>query len=242
MVTDNTEFRKRVDLWLNEAIERHYQTTPSARHLMSSENVNPEYYKRFTVEIILRLRMKRWIDALTIHYFCKHDPASAKKWSNYTEDEMLHDGMFVRDLKRLGMTREEIYDTEPFFATKLLQGYFYYGLEHEGRPLASLSSSYFIEYMSDLTQKSWLKNVGKSLGEDATKGSMAHVDHDEDEDHIDFVWHVLSTFIKTEEDERQVMQHLEAVYRLFVMFFEELHEYVESLGSETNVETLVAAE
>ena len=170
--------------------------------------------------------MKRVIDGLTITYFTKTDPFLAAKWCDYAQDEMLHDAMFFADLKRLGMTKEEVYQTEPMFATKLLQGYFYYGLEHEGRPLASLCSSYFIEYASDRTQGEWLQNVARSLGKEATKGSHAHVAHDEEDDHSDFVWDVLSSFVETEEDIVLMENHIRNVHRLFVMFFHELHAEV----------------
>jgi hypothetical protein len=220
------ELRARVHELLDGMIEQFYQKIPSATHLKSAERVDQEYYKRFTTEIILRLRMKRVIDGLTIHYFTKHDPRLAKKWCQYTEDEMLHDSMFLADLERLGATREQVYGTEPFLATKLLQGYFYYGLEHEGRPLASLSSSYFIEYTSSRTQGKWLDNVEKSLGKEAVKGSRAHVDHDDDDDHVDFVWDVLTSFVKTKADEEKIVSHLKNVYHLFMMFFIELHNTV----------------
>jgi hypothetical protein len=218
--------RPRIDALLDGMIEQFYTKIPYARHLGSAETVNVEYYKRFTVEIILRLRLKRVIDGLTIHYFTKTNPKLAKKWCQYTEDEMLHDGLFLADLERLGMTRQQVYETEPLFATKLLQGYFYYGLEHEGVPLASLSSSYFIEYTSARTQEKWLSNVERSVGTAAVKGSLAHVTHDDDDKHIDFVWEVLSTFIKTEDDVERIMNHLRGVYHLFMMFFVELHNQV----------------
>jgi hypothetical protein len=222
----HAELRARIDRMIDNLIGEFYERIPSANHLRSAERINEEYYKRYTVEIILRLRMKRTIDALAIHYFTKRDPRLAKKWCQYAEDEMLHDAMFFADLERLGMTREEVYKTEPFLATKLLQGYFYYGLEHEGAPLANISSSYFIEYISDRTQRKWLANVEKSLGKDAVKGSRAHTEHDEEDDHLSFVWDVLSSFIKTKADEEKIVDHIKNVYHLFMMFFIELHNAV----------------
>lgn len=219
----HVEFRARVDAMLDEMIERFYREIPHATHLVSAEKVDAGYYKRFTVEIILRLRMKRTIDALTIHYFTKHNPKLAKDWAHYTEDEMLHDVLFLKDLERMGMTRDSVYGTEPLLATKLLQGYFYYGLEHEGVPLASLSSSYFIEYTSGRTQAKWLENIERSLGKDAVKGSRAHVSHDDEDDHVSFVWNVLSSFIKSPKDEENIISHITNVYHLFMMFFVELY-------------------
>lgn len=220
----HTELRAKVDKQIQHYISRFYEEVPHARHMMSDKDINMEYYKRNLIEIILRLRMKRTIDGLTITYFTKHDPVLAKKWCNYTEDEMLHDRMFASDLEKVGVSHDEIYSTEPLNSTKMLQGYFYYGLEHEGRPLASLCSSYFIEITSQLTQPKWLDHLETVLGKDKIKGQRAHVNHDADDDHVDFVWDVLSSFMKTEKDEKQLFTHLDNIYKLFCMYFTELYE------------------
>jgi len=216
-------FKQQVDKLLRHFVEEFYQVVPGADHLLREKDINLDYYRRNLIEIILRLRMKRTIDALTIHYFTKHDPRLAKKWAHYTDDEMLHDSMFASDLEKVGVTKDQIYSTDPTFSTKLLQGYFYYGLEHEGRPLASLSSSYFIETVSLLTQPAWISNVGEKLGSQAVRGQQAHVDHDTEDDHTSFVWNVLMTFVETPEDERRILGHLTNVYRLFCAFYTELY-------------------
>lgn len=239
----NQDFKTRLDAYLEGLIQRFYKEVPYAAHLRQGSKINVEYYKRHVVEIILRLRMKRSIDALTIHYFTKHDPALAKKWCEYTEDEMLHDAMFIKDLERLGMSRDEVYAHDPLFSTKILQGYFYYGLEHEGKPLASLVSSYFIEYTSIRTQPEWIDNVEKQLGKGAAKGQRAHVNHDMQDDHTLFVWNVLMTFVENEADEQRIVNHLDNVYKLFSAFFTELYQLTVT-GSATDnplLETTEAA-
>jgi hypothetical protein len=223
MDMDKTKLRNEVDSHIDQLIQRFYEEVPNARHMMSAKELNMDYYKRNLIEIILRLRMKRTIDGLTITYFTRHDPVLAKKWCQYTEDEMLHDRMFASDLDKVGVSKDEIYSQEPLLSTKLLQGYFYYGLEHEGRPLASLCSSYFIETTSQKTQPKWLDHIETVLGKDKIKGQRAHVNHDADDDHVDFVWDVLMTFVKDEDDARQVFAHLDNVYELFCMYFRELH-------------------
>jgi pyrroloquinoline quinone (PQQ) biosynthesis protein C len=222
-VVAHAAFKKEVDELLRDMVQRFYREIEGADHLLESQEINLQYYRRHLIEIILRLRMKRWIDALTIHYFTKHDPRLAKKWCAYTEDEMLHDAMFAKDLEKIGVSREEIYANEPLFTTKLLQGYFYYGLEHEGRPLASLSSSYFIENVSLMTQPAWIKNVENALGTGMARGQQAHVDHDLEDDHTDFVWDVLMTFVQGEDDKRRIVDHITNVYKLFCAFYLELY-------------------
>ena len=225
--TDYTkEVRTRVNHHLDQLITKFYSEVPYAAHQLKDKNTNLEYYKRHVIEIILRLRMKRTIDALTIHYFTKTNPQLAKVWAKYTEDEMLHDTLFAKDLEKIGVQKEEIYKTEPMFTTKLLQGYFYYGLEHEGWPLASLCSSYFIEYTTQKTQPKWLDNLETTLGKDKIKGQRAHVNHDLEDDHTDFVWDVITKLVKFPEDEQKVFSHLSNVYRLFEAYFNELYQTV----------------
>ncbi len=237
-IQQNTcEFRQRVDALLDSLIERFYSEVPYAANLAGGTHVDIDYYKRHTIEIILRLRLKRSIDALTIHYFTKTNPGLAKLWAKYTEDEMLHDSLFAKDLERLGVSSDEIYGKQPLLSTKLLQGYFYYGLEHEGRPLASLCSSYFIEYTSQQTQPQWLDTVSKIYSESSVKGARAHLAHDLDDDHIDFVWQVLSTFITTKADEGGVIEHIENVYALFVLFFNEL--YRREVQKQSNIDSII---
>jgi hypothetical protein len=222
-VTSYPDFKAKIDKDLQSMVKRFYKNVPGADYLKDSKEINVDYYKRSIVEIILRLRMKRTIDALTIHHFTKYNPFLAKKWAQYTEDEMLHDKMFSADIERLGMTTEDIYTTDPYFSTKLLQGYFYYGIEHEGKPLASLVSSYFIEKMSLLTQPDWMENVERVLGKGSAKGHIAHIQHDIEDDHSDFVWNVVSTFIESDKDMEKVSEHLENIFQLFCMYYTEIY-------------------
>ncbi len=215
--------RQNVDNKIDNLIQHFNAFASFNNEMLDNPNIALDCYKRNNIEIILRLRMKRWIDALTIHYFTKNDPTLAKKWSQYTDDEMLHDRMFAKDLNEVGVTNDEIYSTEPFFATKLLQGYFYYGLEHEGKPLASLASSYFIEYASIKTQPAWLDHWEKKLGVDKVRGARGHLNHDIEDKHIDFVWNVLKSFMHTKEDEDKLIEHISNVYKLFFMYFHELY-------------------
>jgi hypothetical protein len=235
MSNNNSEFRKRVDSLIASRVNTFLQTVPGATHQKDDKDINIEYYKRNLIEIILRLRMKRTIDGLTIHYFTKHDPRLAKRWCQYTGDEMLHDTMFAADLKKIGVSKDEIYSTEPLFSTKLLQGYFYYGLEHEGRPLASLCSSYFIESAAEKTQPDIIDNIEKVMGKEYVSGQRTHVSHDDDDDHINFVWEVLAKTASFPEDEERILTHIDNVYKLFVMYYEELYQLTFAKSNIDNV-------
>jgi hypothetical protein len=218
------ELRERVDAYLDKVIVEFYRTVPYAQHQLNAKEVDLEYYKRHNIETILRLRRKRTIDALALIHFTKYDPVRAKAWAHYTDDEMLHDRMFAADLAKVGVTKDEIYDTEPLLSTKLLTGYLQYGLLYEDSPLALIASVYFVEYTTTRTQPDWLDNLASTLGEDKLRGQRAHVGTDLDDGHDDFVWEVLATLITTPRDEEKLFEHLRHVYWLWNLYFVELHQ------------------
>jgi hypothetical protein len=223
MGTSPSAFRKRVDTYLDSCIADFYENIPFARHQLESGDINLEYYKRHNIETILRLRRKRTIDALAIRYFTKVDPPTAKAWAHYTDDEMLHDRLFAADLAKVGVTKDEIYSTDPFLSTKLLTGYLQYGIEYDGPPLALIVSVYFVEYVTTRTQPSWLDNLEKSLGKEKIQGQRVHVGTDVNDEHDEFVWKVLETLVTSPEDEDRALNHLQDIYRLWQMYFIELY-------------------
>lgn len=218
----NPEFRAKVDAKLDQIIEQYFLKDPYARKYLEAKELNKQYYVRQMIEMCLRIRLRRIVDALVIHYFTKHDPRQAKNWSRYTEEEMLHDTLFAMDLERMGVSREEIYKTEPFLSTKLLQGYLYYTLEHES-PMATLVYSYSTEYTSRKTQPAYLDRLEQLLGKEMVHGARTHLNYDVDEDHSYFVWNVLMSLVKTPEDERRVMTHMDNIFGLYCGYSYELY-------------------
>lgn len=218
--------QRRINTLLASLIKTFYEEVPFAKHQMTSENINLEYYKRHNIETILRLRRKRTIDAYAIHYFTKRDPIRGAQWAKYVEDEMLHDAWFAADLAKVNVTMEEIYATEPFLSTKLLTGYLQYGMEFEGTPLALLCSVYFVEFVTTETQPAWIANLEKQLGVNKLNGARKHVGTDLDDEHVSFVWSVLASLINSSEDEERAIQHVRNVASLWAAYFQELYRTV----------------
>jgi hypothetical protein len=225
----NPEFKAQINAKLDKTIEQYYVKDPFARKYVESEELNKKYYIRQTIELCLRIRLRRIMDSLVVHYFTKHDPRQAKNWAKYTEEEMLHDALFVMDLERMGVSRDEIYKHEPFLSTKLLQGYLYYSLETEG-PMATLVCSYSTEYTSRKTQPAWLEKLEKMLGKDMVRGAKTHMNYDVEEDHTHFVWNVLMSQVKTPEDQRRVISHIDNLYGLVCGYSYEL--YMEAIQGQ----------
>jgi hypothetical protein len=222
----NSDLQSRVDTLLTSLINKFYEEVPFAKHQMKSEGINLDYYKRHNIETILRLRRKRTLDAYAIHYFTKRDPVRGAQWAKYVEDEMLHDAWFAQDLAKVGVTKDEIYATEPFLSTKLLTGYLQYGMEFEGTPLALLCSVYFVEFVTTRTQPAWIANLEKQLGADKLAGARKHVGTDLEDEHVTFVWSVLISLINNPQDEVRAIQHIRNVANLWVAYFQELYRAV----------------
>jgi hypothetical protein len=219
----NPAFRKVVDEKLDALVHRFYTTIPFASHQMATRDLNIAYYKRHTIETILRIRRKRSINALVLHYLTRHDSRQAKAWAQYIEEEMLHDELFAKDLERLGVSHEEIDNQEPFLATKLLIGYFTHTLDYEG-PMASIAGTYFLEYAAKKTQPAWIENLEKLLGAEKIRGARTHVDYDIGEGHPHFVWNVLMSLVRKSDDETRVLLHMDHWYGLFCAYFTELYD------------------
>jgi hypothetical protein len=235
------ELQSRVDELLDGMIERFYRDVPYATHFLGTGEVHLEYYRRHTIETILRIRRKRVIDAHVIRHFTLTDPKCAKVWCNYTDDEMLHDRLFLGDLTRIGTPEEEVYGTDPTLATKLLNGYFLYCLEFENSPMAAIASSYFLEYTTRKTQPDWLDNLEQRLGRDKVKGARAHVNQDIEEEHTDVVWETLMATVDGPEDEQKLFQHFENLFQLFCMYFTELYTKLNPDGAAEQREPVGAA-
>ena len=220
---EKPELRTKIDQFLTGLISRFYREVPFASHMLTSDKLNMDYYRRHNVETVLRIRLKRVVDALAIRYFTKHDPVRAKIWAHYMDEEMLHDRLFVRDLKTVGMTEAEIYGHGPLLATKLLMGYLLYVQEYEETPLALIASVYFVEYVTTRTQPQWLDNLERLLGKDKIQGARQHCSIDVDDKHEDLVWSVLVSLMKTPADEDKAIEHMMNVYKLYVAYFTELY-------------------
>lgn len=241
---DKDNLRKAVDETLEQMIARFYEVAPLGNYQKDSGQVDLGYFVRHSIETVLRIRHKRMIDALVIHYFTKHQPRLAKAWAHYTEDEMLHGHMFAHDLQKLaGLSIDDIYlNYEPLFATKLLNGYFHFTLEHEG-PMAAITSAYFLEYTTRKTQPVWLDNLEKVFGKEKLMGARGHVNHDIRDNHNDFVWDVLVALIHNDEDKKRFFQHLYHIYGLFLAYFQDVYQQTlgesEFSGAESVANTAV---
>lgn len=214
--------RSDVDQYLNKKIDVWNQTVPYAQHFEGKE-INKTYYTRHLMETIWRIRLMRIIGAKALVAITQKVPLAAQIWANYEMEEMIHDELFFQDLKKQGVSKEEVLATSPYLSTKLLSGYFSYLLDHEG-PLGVIAYSYLVEHVSGIIEEKKLAAMKQSLGEEVIKGQLAHAHTDVQEDHPGEVWQVIRYLISSQDDIEKLYRYLDECQEILAMYFRELYE------------------
>jgi pyrroloquinoline quinone (PQQ) biosynthesis protein C len=129
----------------------------------------------------------------------------------------------MQDCRALGVTQEELLNTEPFLATRLLQGFFYFVCEHE-HPMGVVASSYLVEYTTSKLTPKQIKSMKDSLGEDKIQGQLAHINTDVGDDHAGEMWRIMRYLLTSEDDVEKVLRYFDDIQSILAMYFRELYE------------------
>jgi len=221
-LADGERVRQRLDQYLDKKMAEWAATVPYANHL-ESKDLNSRWYRRHTIEHVWRIRLSRSAHCKALHAITKVSPEAAQLYAQYQAEEMNHDGLFMQDCKSLGVTQEELLNTEPFLATRLLQGFFYFVSEHEN-PIGVVASSYLIEYTTAKTTPRQIAAMKESLGEEKIKGQLAHINTDVGDDHAGEMWRILRYLIVSESDVEKVLRYFDDIQTILAMYFRELYE------------------
>lgn len=213
--------RGEIDKIIDAQVEQWYATVPQAAHL-EGKDVNSAYYKRHLIETAWRIRLLRVSEAKALVEVAKVSPEAAQIWAHYEQEEMLHDDLFIQDLQRVGVSREEFLATEPYLSTKLLTGFFSYLLDHEG-PLGVIAYSYLVEYVNVKLEPRKLEALKGSVGESKIVGQISHSHTDINDDHPGEVWAALRFLIKGEQDIEALKRYLAEHQKILAMYFSELY-------------------
>ena len=219
------ELRKQYDQLLVELVTSSMTQNEALKNAMDPSSFTRELFIRSTIETVSRIELMRKVNPLASVRSASIDPILCKQWGIYAADEGLHGRMFAKDLHTLGVSDEEIYGTPLLFSTELLAGYLYHTLEEEG-PLGVITSAYYVESVSAMTQPAWLQGMEKLVGRDATRGAHAHLGIDDKEDHVGLAWNMCMRLVQTEEDEARFKQHILKLHSLFVAYAIEVRNLV----------------
>lgn len=214
--------KKEVDAYLDALIDEWYQTVPYAGHLNHDKDINPEYYRRTLIEHCWRIRLMRSVQSYNLYQMSKVNKHAAKAYAEYEGEEMLHDELFLRDALAAGLTREQIYGTEPALATKLLVGYQYYVANHE-KPLGVVCYSYLVEYTTRKLTPKIVENLQENLGSQNVKGQLAHLNTDLVDDHEGDMWNIIASLIESDDDIEAVKRYCKENQEILKLFFVDLY-------------------
>ncbi|MFD3947186.1 hypothetical protein [Streptomyces sp. NPDC058579] len=217
----SAELRAKIDEQIDQQVLEWYANVPEAAHL-EGKNVDSDYYKRHLIETAWRIRLLRVAEAKALVEIAKRSPEAAQVWANYEQEEMLHDELFITDLAKVGVSREQFLATEPYLSTKLLTGYFSYLLDHEG-PLGVVAYSYLVEYVNVKLEPRKLEALKGSVGEGRIGGQISHSHTDINDDHPGEVWAAVRHLLHDEDDVAAFKRYLKEHQALLAQYFEELY-------------------
>jgi hypothetical protein len=210
-LADGQEVRGKLDTYLDKKMQEWKETVTYAEHL-ESKDLNSAWYRRHIIEHVWRIRLSRSAHCKALHAITKVSPEAAQLYAEYQADEIA-----------IGVTEEELLNTEPFLATRLLQGFFYFITEHED-PIGVVASSYLVEYTTAKLTPKQISSMKETLGEDEIKGQLAHINTDLGDDHAGEMWRILRLLIRNEQDVEKVLRYFDDIQSILAMYFEELYK------------------
>lgn len=223
--------KARIDAYLDRKMEEWEKSVPYASHL-EGKQVNSEWYQRHTLEHVWRIRLSRTVQCRALHAIAKKSPEAAQLYARYQDEEMLHDTLYAQDLYKIGISQKQIESTEPFFSTRLLEGFLYFIADHEN-PIGVVAYGYLVEYTTKKLTPKQIEAMKSSLGQENIQGQLAHLNTDLVEDHSEEMWKIMNSLIFSEEDEQIVYRYFDEIQSLLAMYFKELYEATVSQRRES---------
>ncbi|MGW0854316.1 iron-containing redox enzyme family protein [Streptomyces sp. NPDC002690] len=215
--------RERLEKIAEEHMEKLFAKVPRAREFHSGEWIDKDYYRRHLVETVLRIRLNNEVDAYGLYKVGYKDHRLAATLARYLAEENNHEGMFLRDLKKFGLSKEDLDATRPFASTEYLMGYLYFSINQDG-PLPTAVWNWFVEWYSDRYNPTITRNAAEEFGLDMVKGSQAHIDYDEAHDHDELMWSTVERAVAGWGEFADAERHLVNFIDLIALYFTELHE------------------
>jgi hypothetical protein len=208
---------------LSTCLDRQFERVPMMREFHAGQWIHRDYYLRHLVETVLRIRLNNEVDGYALYRVGSSDDHLAAILAQYLAEEYGHEHMFLRDIKQLGWTEQQVNDTRPLLSTELLMGYLQLSVNKEG-PAPTTVWNYFVEWYSDQFNQIITDRARLEYGEDALRGSQAHLDYDESHDHDELMWRVVDRAVGRWSDRETALRYAEAFVSLIGDYFTELYE------------------
>lgn len=215
--------RKHLESVAKEEMEKMFASVPKAGEFHTGPWIDREYYRRHLIETVLRIRLNNEVDAYALYKIGSKDNNLAAVLAQYLAEEYGHEGLFIRDIGKFGLSHADLDKMEPFNATEKLIGYLYYSINRDG-PLPTMIWNWFVEWYSDQYNKGITQKAAAAFGDEKVKGSLGHIEYDESHNHDDLMWNAVERAINGWGDMERAENYLRNFVRLIGEYFGELHE------------------
>lgn len=192
-------FRVHVDDVLKNKVKDIFNRVPSVKHLIDRDtDLNEKYYVRHRIETVKRIYATAKTDALALYNMIDLNYDASRLWAKYLEEEMNHDKLFLLDVGKFGVSKEDVINTAPFNATNELITYLERSMRSEG-PISAVAYSVCVEWNSEKVAGRVAEKVKSKYGKEYVKGVHAHTKIDENEDHLGEMLEIAEMILNTSE-------------------------------------------
>ncbi|CAB3751842.1 hypothetical protein [Paraburkholderia solisilvae] len=213
--------RERFELVAAQAIEKMFAASPVTAAFHRGEWIDREYYRRHLVETVLRIRLNNEVDAFALYRIGFKDNPIAQILAQYLAEEYGHEGLFLRDIEKFGLTESQVNAIQPFHCTDKLIGFLYLSIGRDG-PLPTMVWNWLVEWYSDRYNKTITEAAAQAFGHDLVKGSLGHIHYDESHNHDDLMWSAVQRAIDNWGGVARAEVYLSHFVGLIGEYFDEL--------------------
>ncbi|MFF5011943.1 hypothetical protein [Streptomyces sp. NPDC001165] len=215
--------RARLEALAAELLEKQFDRVPKLRELHRGEWIDRDYYVRHITETVLRIRLNNEVDSYALYKVGSQDDNLAAKLARYLAEEFGHENMFTKDLRKFGLTVDELDATPVFPSTAKLMGYLRLEADRSG-PAPTTIWDWFVEWYSDRYNPVITAKAEQEFGKEYVHGTRAHLAFDEDHDHDELMFRTVSRAVEKFSTPEQAEVYLTVFIDLIGDYFSELYE------------------
>ena len=175
------------------------------------------------METVLRIRLNNEVDAFALYKVGFRDNNIAQILAHYLAEEYGHEGLFLRDIEKFGLTEAQVNAIQPFHSTDKLIGFIYLSIGRDG-PLPTMVWNWLVEWYSDRYNKTITVAAAQAFGHDLVKGSLGHIQYDESHNHDDLMWSAVQHAIDNWGGIEKAESYLRNFVALIGEYFDELRQ------------------
>lgn len=217
---------------LNQEADIFSLTVPRARHLTTKmEPLDLTYYLRHRIETVHRIRETARTDALALAAMVTEDYTAARRWADYTDQEMNHDKLYLADLAKHGWAEEAVLGVPPFPSTQNMLKSLTYRIAQFGS-IPAVAYSILVEWNSSKASGLTVDRACTASSGDHVKGARAHLEIDISHCHYDMMLDVANSVLRARGYNVHLLESLVRESAAFLRaYFVELHSYTLSAAS-----------